>query len=102
MFNSSPSVIEIFISFFPISTCSVHPRKFILNVYLFHLSGMMGIKAKHIVFYLHSGEAVNDGKPAACHTGDVQSLAKFIVVVVEIQSGSMKKKVVGLVDVTYP
>ena len=45
---------------------------------------------------------MNDGKPAACHTGDVQSLAKFIVVVVEIQSGSMKKKVVGLVDVTYP
>lgn len=59
MFNSSPSVIEIFISFFPISTCSVHPRKFILNVYLFHLVGNDGVKAKHIVFYLHSGEAVN-------------------------------------------
>lgn len=45
---------------------------------------------------LHSGEASYNGKPAARHTGDMQSLVSFVVVVIQVKTGGMQKELVSL------
>lgn len=45
---------------------------------------------------LHPGKASYNGKPAARHTGDMQSLVSFVVVIIQVETGGMQKELVSL------
>lgn len=47
------------------------------------------LNLKRAVLYLQSCEPAYDSQPTARHTGDVQSLLSFIVVVVQVEAGSV-------------